>query len=79
VTMAESRGWHTGKDFFFLTFDHAPSLSGYKGIGMLEQLWREMGERSVEWLARKRKNKNDEFKIKICPKLITWENEDERS
>lgn len=79
VSMAESRGWHTGKDFFFLTFDYASSLSGYKGIGMLKQLWDVMGEKSVEWLVRKRKSKNEEFKIRICPKLITWENEDERS
>lgn len=79
VSMAESRGWNTGKDFFFLTFDYASSLSGYKGIGMLRQLWNEMGEKSVGWLARKRKNKNEEFKIKISPRLITWENEDERS
>lgn len=79
ISMAESRGWHSGKDFFFLTFDCNSSLFGYRGIGMLEQLWDEMGEKSVEWLERKRKNKNEEFKIKICPKLITWEKGNERS
>jgi DNA-binding transcriptional regulator YhcF (GntR family) len=79
VSMAESRGWHTGEDFFFLTFDYSSSLCGYRGIGMLRQLWDEMGEKSVEWLARKRKNRNEEFKIRICPELITWENENEGS
>jgi hypothetical protein len=36
-------------------------------------------EKSVEWPEGKHKNKNEKYEIKIYPKLINRENENERS
>lgn len=70
ISMAESHGWQTGRDLFFLTFDYEPNLKGCKGVGMLKQKWDEMEKKSIDWLMRKQKNRNEEFKIKICPDLM---------
>ncbi|HCE46108.1 MAG TPA: hypothetical protein DET40_21395 [Lentisphaeria bacterium] len=70
MTIADSLGLKTGKDFKFLTFDHEPRLDGWKGVGMLKQPWEEMGDKAVEWLLRKGRNRKVAFKIKISPKLL---------
>ncbi|MFZ2654645.1 MAG: substrate-binding domain-containing protein [Victivallales bacterium] len=70
MTIADGLGLETGRDFRFLTFDYEPKLEGWKGVGMLKQLWDEMGEKAVEWLLRKGRNGKSAFKIKISPKLL---------
>ncbi|HBC85434.1 MAG TPA: hypothetical protein DCZ94_00620 [Lentisphaeria bacterium] len=70
MTIADSLGVRLGKDFWFLTFDYEQKLDGWKGVGMLKQLWEEMGDKAVEWVLRKGKNRRSEFKIKISPKLL---------
>ncbi len=70
MTIADSRGLHPGKDFIFLTFDYEPRLDGWKGVGMLKQMWDEMGDKALEWVLRKGRSRKNEFKIKISPKLL---------
>jgi len=70
MTVADSRNVRLGRDFWFLTFDYEQKLDGWKGVGMLKQPWDEMGDKAVEWVLRKGKNRKSEFKIKISPKLL---------
>ncbi len=70
MTIADGRGLRPGRDFWFLTFDYEPKLEGWKGVGMLKQLWDEMGDKAVEWVLRKGKSRRNEFKIKISPRLL---------
>jgi len=69
LSLAESFSKRPGRDFYLLSFDDEPSLTGTEGICMLRQRWGQMGRLAIKWFLNDA-NKNKQVKINVEPKLI---------